>query len=135
DYLGCLPLFPGMPILITKNLSVTRKVVNGACSTMHDIIFCTSFYLFLHRCVYVAIPASTLQLPGEDTHIVAVFPQPYTFSYFSDHAGKLCITCRQVPVVWRWAFTDYKAQGTTLNKIIVDLVSARGVQHAYIMLS
>ncbi|KIO03799.1 hypothetical protein M404DRAFT_50473, partial [Pisolithus tinctorius Marx 270] len=31
--------------------------------------------------------------------------------------------------------TDYRAQGTTLDKVIIDLASARGVQHAYVMLS
>ena len=34
-----------------------------------------------------------------------------------------------------WAFTDYKAQGASLQTAIVDLASARNVQHAYVMLS
>jgi len=34
-----------------------------------------------------------------------------------------------------WAFTDYKAQGASLQTAILDLASARNVQHAYVMLS
>ena len=34
-----------------------------------------------------------------------------------------------------WALTDYKVQGTSLQKAIVDVASARNVQHGYVMLS
>ncbi|KIM51976.1 hypothetical protein SCLCIDRAFT_142140, partial [Scleroderma citrinum Foug A] len=48
---------------------------------------------------------------------------------------KFRISHRQIPIVPGWAFTDYKAQGTSLRTAIVDLASTRNVQHAYVMLS
>ncbi|KIJ11375.1 hypothetical protein PAXINDRAFT_32898, partial [Paxillus involutus ATCC 200175] len=32
-------------------------------------------------------------------------------------------------------FTDCKVQGVTLKKVVVDLVSARGLQNTYVMMS
>ncbi|KAI6014876.1 hypothetical protein PISMIDRAFT_113920, partial [Pisolithus microcarpus 441] len=45
------------------------------------------------------------------------------------------ISCHQLPIIPVWAFTDYKVQGTSLQKVVVDLASAGGVQNAYVMLS
>ena len=87
------------------------------------------------RCVYVEVPASTLQLPGEDKHVIAVFPRPSTFTYTSKTSLKFKISRQQIPIVPGWAFTDYKAQGASLHTAIVDLASARNVQHGYVMLS
>ncbi|KAF8313520.1 uncharacterized protein EI90DRAFT_2862165, partial [Cantharellus anzutake] len=41
----------------------------------------------------------------------------------------------QLPLLPALAITDYKCQGRTLLKVIVDLESSRSIQSAYIMLS
>ena len=76
-----------------------------------------------------------LQLPGENPHVIAVFPRTVAFKYTSKDRVKFNISRRQIPIVPGWAFTDYKAQGASLHTAIVDLASARNVQHAYVMLS
>ena len=86
-------------------------------------------------CVYVEVPASMLHLPGKQDHVVAVLPQNSPITYTSKHGEKFNISRRQVPIVPGWAFTDYKAQGTLLQRAIVDVASARNVQHGYVMLS
>lgn len=135
DYLGRLPLMPGMPILITENLALAGKIVNGARGTIKHIAYDLIGSKRVARCVYVEVPGSTLQLPGEHQHIVAVFPRSITFKYTSKNNIKFNVSCRQVPIVPGWAFTDYKAQGASLPTAIIDLTTARNVQHAYVMLS
>ena len=41
----------------------------------------------------------------------------------------------QLPLVPAYAYTDYKSQGRTLDKAIVDLASASSLQSIYVMLS
>ncbi|KAF8321872.1 uncharacterized protein EI90DRAFT_2938265 [Cantharellus anzutake] len=41
----------------------------------------------------------------------------------------------QLPLLPAFAITDYKAQGRTLPKVIIDLESARSIQSAYVMIS
>ncbi|KIL60607.1 hypothetical protein M378DRAFT_50592, partial [Amanita muscaria Koide BX008] len=36
-------------------------------------------------------------------------------------AKTVTVTCRQIPLTPAYAFTDYRAQGQTLNHVIVDL--------------
>lgn len=135
DYLGRLPLLPGMPVLITENLALAGKVVNGARGTIKSIAYHVIGTKRVASCVYVEVPASTLHLPGEGDHVVAVLPQNSPITYTSKHGAKFNISRRQVPIVPGWAFTDYKAQGTSLQRAIVDIASARNVQHGYVMLS
>ena len=41
----------------------------------------------------------------------------------------------QVPLIPGYAYTDYKSQGRSLDKAIVNLLSARSMQGRYVMLS
>ena len=41
----------------------------------------------------------------------------------------------QLPLIPGWAFMDYKVQGMSLDSVVVDLSSACGLQHVYVMLS
>ena len=122
-------------MLITENLALAGKVVNGARGTIKQIVYDLVGNNRVARCVYVEVPGSTLQLPGEDKHIIPVFPRPSTFTYTSKSRLKFKISRQQIPIVPGWAFTDYKAQGASLHTAIVDLTSARNVQHGYVMLS
>ncbi|KIO03800.1 hypothetical protein M404DRAFT_75396, partial [Pisolithus tinctorius Marx 270] len=81
--LGRLPLPTGTPVIITENLRIAGKVANGAHGTVWDIVCSAVNGKHVLRCVYVSEPASTLQLPGEDAHIVAIFPQTCSFPYIS----------------------------------------------------
>ena len=135
DYLGRLPLLPGMPVLITENLALAGKVVNGARGMIKYIAFDTIGSKRIACCVYVEVPSLTLHLPGEDDHVIAVLPQNSPITYTSKQGEKFNISRRQVPIVPGWALTDYKAQGSSLQKVIVDVASARNVQHGYVMLS
>ncbi|KAF8336600.1 uncharacterized protein EI90DRAFT_2912087 [Cantharellus anzutake] len=41
----------------------------------------------------------------------------------------------QLPLLPAFCITDYKSQGKTLPKVILDLESAHSIQSAYVMLS
>ena len=135
DYLGRIPLLPGMPVLISENLALAGKIVNGARGTIKQVAYDVVGTKRIARCVYVEVPASMLQLPGENLHVITVFPRTVAFKYTSKDRVKFNISRHQIPIVPGWAFTDYKAQGASLHTAIVDLASARNVQHAYVMLS
>ena len=48
---------------------------------------------------------------------------------------KRVVTRSQLPLLPEYAFTDYKSQGRTLDKAIVDLQTAKNLQSVYVMLS
>ena len=124
-----------MPVLISENLALVGKVVNGAWGIIKHVAYDLIGTKRVAHCVYLNVPASTLQLPGEDEHVIAIFPCVSPFTYTSQSGVKFNISRWQVPIVPGWAFTNYKAQGASLQTAIVDLASARNVQHAYVMLS
>ncbi|KAF9005689.1 hypothetical protein BDQ17DRAFT_1353580 [Cyathus striatus] len=52
------------------------------------------------------------------------------------HSSKRCVIKRtQIPLLPAFAMTAHKAQGKTLEKVIVDLQSCRGTEAPYVMVS
>ncbi|KAF8344257.1 uncharacterized protein EI90DRAFT_2831495, partial [Cantharellus anzutake] len=41
----------------------------------------------------------------------------------------------QLPLLPAFCITDYKSQGRTMPKVILDIESARSIQSAYVMIS
>lgn len=92
DYLGRLPLLPGMPVLVSENLALAGKVVNGAWGMIKHVAYDLVGTKRVACCMYLNVPASTLQLPGEDEHVIAIFPCASTFTYTSKSDVKFNIS-------------------------------------------
>ncbi|KAF8125572.1 hypothetical protein EV363DRAFT_1175844 [Boletus edulis] len=135
DTLGRLLLIPGMPVMVTENLSIENKVVNGSQGTIKDIIYRVVPEGREVVCAYVKITSSPLTLDGLQEAVVPIFPKTQQFTYSPVRGNRIHISRTQLPLVPTWVFTDYKAQGTLMLNVMVDLTSARGIQHAYVMLS
>jgi hypothetical protein len=135
-----LTLAPGVPLLITKNISQslgTFKVkflifhtdfycigiVNGAIvkffgwsNGTNDRRVTNTFYPPEYMLVQVS--DSTIAIPGLPPSVVPLHPTQFTRTFKS----KRKVTFRQFPVTLAFAITDYKCQGETYpDGIIVDI--------------
>jgi len=139
DSLGRLPLFKGMRVMIMENLAIEYGIVNGREGTVRDIKYTVdSRGRRIASVVYVYVEGCGLNMTGrsEDTDIVPIFPTSKTVSSKSTlrFANLNSFSRKQIPLLPAYSYTDFKAQGRSLNTIIADIHTARG-QGVYVMLS
>ncbi|KAF5328905.1 hypothetical protein D9611_014252 [Ephemerocybe angulata] len=138
DAFGLLPIFIGMKVMITENISLGLKVVNGSEGVVTGFRFTNMGSIKTLEVVYVEIDCkkNDIQVPGLGKGIAAIFPTSTSISYTVKINGSISKTFRrkQVPIVPAYSYTHYKSQGRTLEKAVVDLTSAKG-QGIYVMLS
>ncbi|PPQ80410.1 hypothetical protein CVT26_004432 [Gymnopilus dilepis] len=138
DSFGRLPLFEGMKVMITENVAFNSGIVNGTEGTIHRIIFEEDEIGRRYATVaYVHVEGSGFNIQGVGEDIVPIFPRRTQIRYpqLANMGFKVATFSRlQLPLVPAYAYTDFKSQGKTLVRAIVDLVSAKG-QGAYVMLS
>ncbi|KAF5310090.1 hypothetical protein D9619_010532 [Psilocybe cf. subviscida] len=135
---GRLPIFPGMKVMITENLAFGHGIVNGSEGVVQSIKYNEDgFGIRTAVVAYVHIPGSGMNLPGLDEDVVPIFPVSTRIDFkFDIKRGISCsgFTRKQLPFVPGYAYTDFKSQGRTLTRVIVDIATAKG-QGAYVMLS
>ncbi|KAG1726070.1 uncharacterized protein EDB91DRAFT_1239688 [Suillus paluster] len=104
----------GMPVMITENTATSCKV--------YEINELNRRYAGL-----------AVEIEGLASMIVPIFPTAVSFSFV---AGDKTFTVRrtQLPLLPGWVFTDFKVQGSSLTKVIVDLTCAKSLQSIYVML-
>lgn len=136
--LGKLPLVIGMPVVLTHNYDVAGGVVNGAEGILKAVRYETDSEgrRYATSCV-VSMPSCRSEPLSflEDKEVVAL---PETTScklknFYSK--AEFRFSRSQLPIMPAFAYTDYKAQGRTMEKVIVDLQSCRNLQSVYVMLS
>lgn len=139
DALGKLPLFPGMKVMVTTNLAMTRGVVNGAEGIVQDVMYSSDDVGRRYASVaYVRIKKSGLFGEGLKEDVVPILPERVYFEYrYTTLVGqeKRRVSRMQLPLVPAYAYTDYKSQGRSLDCVVVDPASARTLQGVYVMLS
>lgn len=135
SHLGKLPLFVGMKVMITANEAISKSIVNGTEGIVHSIKYTTDDDG--HRfadVVYVRVEGSGRFADDLDEDIVPIFPMKTTMK-FQTARGRRSATRTQMPLIPAYCLTDYKSQGRSLDRAIVDLGSARSLQGMYVMLS
>lgn len=137
DALGILPLVPGMKIMITENIALAQSVVNGAEGVLLNVKYrLTEEGGKIAVCALVKIPGSgTCVDPTLGPDVYPIVPTRTHFKYSSTSEGEFTITRWQLPLLPAYAYTDYKSQGRTLEKAIVDLAECHSLQSLYVMLS
>ena len=127
-----------MKVMVTENIAFDSKVVNGTEGIIRKIVYEEDQYGRRYaKVAYVYIPGIGFQIDGLDNDVVPVFPVGTSIKPTKVHAIGLeakSFNRWQLPLVPAYAYTDYKSQGRTLTRAIVDISSARG-QGAYVMLS
>jgi hypothetical protein len=87
--------------------------------------------------VYVKIPKSGVHLPGLEKDVIPIFPTSTSIKHTLTIGTSQIksFTRSQCPLVPAYCYTDYKSQGRSLDKAVVDLASARSQEGVYVMLS
>lgn len=136
DSLGRIPLVPGMKVMVTENVAIKAHVVNGAEGVVRDIKYTTDpMGRRYAKCVYVYIEGSNISIPGLELGVVPILPVNTSFEYIAADGTCFTVSRSQVPLVPAYAYTDHKAQGRSLSKVIVDITSCRSLQGLYVMIS
>ena len=139
DSLGRMPLFPGMKVMVQENLAFSRNVVNGSEGVLRDIRYeMDEDGLRVPIVAYVEIIGAGHVSDTLSENIVPIFPEPRYFAWdapVSLGGGRHNIARLQLPLLPSYAYTDYKSQGRTLERAVVDIESAQSLQGVYVMLS
>jgi hypothetical protein len=139
----------GMKTMVLSNIAPSIDLANGSRGIITDIILdpqeCalpnSSNTVFLQyppaAVIFRPYNASKIQLPGLPSGVVPIFPMRSTFCVGG--TGGITVHREQMPITAAYAFTDYKAQGQTMECVLVDLskppTGALNRFNAYIALS
>lgn len=137
DLFGVLPLFYGMKVMITENVSLPLGIVNGTEGVISNIEYEEDGGRRHAVLIYVHIKGSGIEIPGLPYETVPIFPVAKRLEYqrLVELGLKVKTFMRiQLPIVPAYAYTDFKSQGRSLERVRVDLNSAKG-QGVYVMLS
>jgi hypothetical protein len=140
DLLGMLPLVPGMPLLLKKNLATELKICNGTHCRLSRVVlhedephfdthsesgsphFLTKYPSVI--IVWIDDPKFA-PFPGLHPNEFPIFPHEDTwvYKYFDSNGTRKTqnIQRKQFPLLPRFALTGYCAQGGTFPKALVDL--------------
>ena len=136
--LGRIPLVIGMPVMITQNFDVESGIVNGCVGTLVSVRYTVDSDGRRHAvsCV-IRTPSTTDQpLPHLQPHesvVIADTVDVYLRHPF--HGGDMKFKRTQVPILPGFAMTVHKSQGSTMERVIVDLEGSKGTESPYVMLS
>jgi ATP-dependent DNA helicase PIF1 len=134
DAIGRLPLCIGMRVMIMENIALKAAVVNGAEGILRKIKYSVDDKGRRYAdCAYVEV---TQVVDGKSTRkVVPIVPETSYFNYTSDTGLTFSISRSQLPLLPSYAYTDYKSQGRSLKKAILDLNGCMSLQSVYVMLS
>lgn len=132
---GEVELAVGMKVMVLTNISAKGELANGTRGTIEDIIldvrdWDTSMDEPTGTTKLKYPPAMVLFKPSKPTRmhfegiapgLIPLFPSEETFSIKDSQNRSKTIRRRQFPLTAAYAFTDYKAQGQTIEHVIVDL--------------
>lgn len=138
DAFGYIPMFIGMKVMVTENIAFDNGIVNGSEGTLVELKYEEFEGRRYATVAFVCIKGSGINAPGEeDSDVVPIFPSASSVQcteIFHPELKTQSFRRRQLPLIPAYAYTDYKSQGRTLERAIVDLATAHG-QGAYVMLS
>lgn len=136
DSIGMLPLVPGMKVMVTENVALKVNVVNGAEGILEHVKYETDELGRRYAlCAYVRIKNSGIQSEQLQSDVIPILPVMSNFRYSQRGGLSFNIQRSQLPLVPAYAFTDYKVQGRSMDKAVMDLSSCYSLQSAYVMLS
>jgi len=150
---GILPLSVGMKVVLTVNICTVDGLANGAQGILRRIVYDDENVdtassqpgkaIVLKKppkyVVLELLGRSSGQYDGLPANHVPVYPvkRGCTYMFWRQDGSKIQRRFQrlQIPLAPAYAFTDYKCQGQTLKKVIVDLAADSAGNGAYVMLS
>jgi hypothetical protein len=142
----------GSKILLTDNIATEFGLVNGAIGTIVNVIFPDEQHV--HRsqdrsliqldrppkCILFTpdIPHPNLakiQFPSLPENVIPLFPKKEIMDVKHPNGRYFKVQRTQFPFTGAYAFTDYKTQGKTFERLIIDPLSIKSSYSPYVMLS
>ena len=136
-----LPLFEGMSVYLTKNISTEIGLTNGTTGIVKQIICQRSEKTMssevqthhnLPQYVIVKFPdVSLTALSVLPPFHVPIFPLDGSFSIKTTASkNKTCtISRKQLPLEPAYSCTSHKSLGQTLQKVVIDLIPVKGMKN------
>ncbi|QRV90748.1 Helitron helicase-like domain at N-terminus [Ceratobasidium sp. AG-Ba] len=136
---GALPdtveLAIGMEVMVTYNVETELDVANGARGTIVEIILDRREQLdglaetptevklnYPPECVLVKLARTKAQPIGElEQGVIPIVPMQRGYQITLEGGNRKGVVRRQLPMTPAYAFTDYRSQGQTISKVIVDI--------------
>ena len=120
-----------MKVMVTSNIATDLDITNGARGTVVDIVLNpeepplgdSSIIALKHlpQCVLVKLNRMcTTRLDGLDDGVIPIFPAKSSMQITLAKKGKT-VTRFQYPVTAAYSFTNYRSQGQTIPRVIVDI--------------
>ena len=123
----------GAPVMVTLNISTDLDVANGVRGEVeaivldereHDVTTDEKHIIRLRyppRYVLVRLDRTKAPaLKGLPRHVIPIFPVKKSFTI--DKGGqRITVNRVQLPLTLAYAFTDYRAQGQTLQPVMIDI--------------
>jgi len=132
-----IELAVGMKVMVTFNVHTELDIANGSRGEIVDVVLhpdeppidSTAFEVELeHPPAYVLVKLDNTraaQLPGLDAGVIPITTMTSTFQLKMDRCTHT-VERTQLPITPAYAFTDYRAQGQTIEPVIVDLATPPG---------
>ena len=131
NILGILPVYIGMPVMVTENMDMAHSIVNGTEGIVKHISYIDRVNSLKHvLCIYVYVKDCGMRCPRLLPDMILIFMTKCSFKYNSQ-----TINHEQLPLLSAFAYMDYKSQGRFLDLVIVNLTDSKSLQSIYVMLS
>jgi len=133
DLPDTIKLAIGMKVMVTSNIATDLDITNGARGSVVDIILsaeepplgdvCVVELKHLPQCVLVKLNRTrAARLDTLDDGVIPIFPAKSSMQITLKRKTKT-VTRFQYPITAAYCFTDYRSQGQTIPRIIVDIAS------------
>jgi hypothetical protein len=126
----------GMQVMVTLNVSTEADLANGSRGTIEDVVLDPRELVGNTDRnedgeVWLEYPPAMIlfrpfhyefdPFPGLQPGLIPIFPSEVNFTIHYQQDSKAKVIRRQFPICAGYAFTDHKAQGQTLEHVIVDI--------------
>ena len=123
----------GMKVMVTNNIATDLDITNGARGTIVDIFLnpeelpledgAIISLKHLPQCVLLKLNRTrAARLKGLDDGVIPIFPAKCSMQITLGKKTKT-VTRLQYPITAAYCFTDYRSQGQTIPRVIIDIAS------------
>ena len=133
-----IPLAIRIPVATNQNFDVTSGVVNGSYGYLWKVRYFTDDDGRRYRksCVVEIPDSAAVEILHLPPHHFPVLPDTTELKFEHGGSHKRCtIKWKQVPIEPGFAMTSHKAQGKTMEHVIIDLAGCVGAEQPYVMVS
>jgi hypothetical protein len=128
-----IELAVGMKVMVTSNVATDLDITNGARGIISNIILnpeepplqddSIATLKYLPQCILVKLTRTrATRLDGLDDGVIPIFPAKSSMQIVLERKTRT-VTRYQYPITAAYCFTDYRSQGQTIQRVIVDIAS------------